>query len=336
MSEFLFYMHDGPGAFRFELSGNLAGEEVRKLDQAWRTASSTFGDKVLAVDITFLTTADEKGRDLLRRWLSAGAQLIANSQASRALAESITGLAYETLSNQAVGPTFNPRFTTSAFRSAVAALIFGTVLLFPATATAEEATAVLERYSAGLADRGLDTATVTLEVEASVPKLQKTARVEAIRRWTDGKREYQFVAIEGDRVVRNEMIARYFAMDTDKAPLAAPITKSNYKFRFVRTDGAVSVFQITPRKKRKGMIAGEMWIDNDTGLVTHLSGRLVKNPSMMLRHVGISQEMEIRHGVTFARETHLLIDTRFTGSAELTIRERVQGAESEVATNVAP
>jgi hypothetical protein len=169
-----------------------------------------------------------------------------------------------------------------------------------------------------------------------VPKLQKSARVEAIRRWTDGKREYQFVAIEGDRVVRNEMIARYFAMDTDKAPLAAPITKSNYKFRFVRTDGAVSVFQITPRKKRKGMIAGEMWIDNDTGLVTHLSGRLVKNPSMMLRHVGISQEMEIRHGVTFARETHLLIDTRFTGSAELTIRERVQGAESEVATNVAP
>src|SRR5580700_6157535 len=83
MSELLFYMHDGPKTFRFELSGNLAGVEVGKLDQAWRTASSTFDDKVLAVDITFLTGVDEKGRDLLVRWSQAGAHLVANSDASR-------------------------------------------------------------------------------------------------------------------------------------------------------------------------------------------------------------------------------------------------------------
>lgn len=336
MSELLFYMHDGPRAFRFELAGNLEGEEVRKLDQAWRTASSTFDDKVLAVDITFLTAVDEKGRDLLKRWANAGAHLIANSDASRALAESITGRVYAESSNAAMGPTFNPRFTTSAFRTAVAALIFSAVLLFPATASAEEATAVLERYSAGLADRGLDTATVAFEIEASIPKLQKTAHVQAIRSWVDGKREYQFVTIEGDRLVRNEMIARYFTIDTEKAPLAAPITKSNYRFKLLTNNGTVSVFQITPRKKHKGMIAGEMWIDNETGLVTRLAGSLVKSPSVMLRHVGISQEMKISHGVTYARETHLDIDTRFTGRAELTIRERARAAESEVSTNVAP
>jgi hypothetical protein len=169
-----------------------------------------------------------------------------------------------------------------------------------------------------------------------VPRFQKQARVEAIRSWTDGKREYQFVAIEGDGLVRKEMIARYFAMDNEKAPLAAPITKSNYKFRFVGTRDSASVFQITPRKKRKGMIAGEMWIDNETGLVTHLAGRLVKSPSVMLRNIRISQEMEIRHGATFARETHLNIDTRFTGRAELTIRERTRVAETEVSEYVAP
>ena len=169
-----------------------------------------------------------------------------------------------------------------------------------------------------------------------MPKLQKQARIEAIRRWTDGKREYQFVTIEGDRLVRNEMIARYFAIDTERAPLAAPITKSNYKFRFVANKGTVSVFQITPRKKRKGMIAGEMWIDNETGLVTHLAGRMVKSPSVMLRSIGISQEMEIRHGATFARETHLNIDVRLTGPAELTIRERTRIPETEVTDYVAP
>jgi hypothetical protein len=346
MSGLLFYMHDGPKAFRFELAGNLSGVEVGKLDQAWRTASSTFGGKALAVDITFLIDADEHGRDLLRRWSNAGARLVANSKASRDLAESIMGHPY-TSSDQAVEPTFEPRFTTSVFRTAVAALIFTAALLFPATASAErfvdksgekseEASAVLERYSAALSDRGLDTATVNFEIEASLPGLQKRARIEAIRRWTGGKREYQFVAIEGDRLVRNEMIARYFAIDTETAPLAAPITKSNYRFRFVTNKGTVSVFQITPRRKRKGMIAGELWIDNETGLVTHLTGRLVKNPSVMLRHVDISQEMEIRRGATFARETHLQIDTRFTGRAELTIRERARGAEAEVVKNVAP
>jgi hypothetical protein len=126
------------------------------------------------------------------------------------------------------------------------------------------------------------------------------------------------------------MIARYFTIDTERAPLAAPITKANYRFRFVGSKGTVSVFQITPRRKRKGMIAGELWIDNETGLVTHLAGRLVKNPSILLRKVEISQEMELRAGSTFARETHLLIDTRFAGPGELTIRETTRAAEVEV------
>ncbi|HTB12937.1 MAG TPA: hypothetical protein VK752_15250 [Bryobacteraceae bacterium] len=339
MSEFLFYMHDGPRTFRFELSGTLAGAEVGKLDQAWRTASSTFDGKALAVDLTFLTSVDEKGRDLLLRWWRAGAHLVANTENSRGLAESVTGRPYEA-ADAVVGPTFDPHFNTSAFRAVAGTLIVAVTLLFPPTASADgasEAGAILERYSASLADGGLDKSTVTLEVQASMPKFRKQARVEAIRRWTDGKREYQFVAIEGDRLVRKEMIARYFSIDSQQSPLAAPITQSNYKFKFVTVNnGAVSVFQITPRKKRKGMIAGELWIDNETGLVTHLSGRLVKSPSRMLRGIQITQEMEIRHGVTFARDTHLDIETRFTGRAELTIHERTRPGETEVAENVAP
>jgi len=337
MSAFLFYMHDGPKTFRFELSGDLSGVEVGKLDQAWRTAASTFDGKVLAVDITFLSGADQKGCDLLRRWSNAGAHLIANSETSRTLVESITGQAYAS-SDPAVGPTFEPRFSSSAFRTAVAALIFTTALLSPATASAEklyDAGAVLERYSVALTDKGLDTATVDVEIEATVPRFQKTARVAAIRSWADGKRDYQFVAIEGDRLVRNEMIARYFAIDSEKAPLAAPITKSNYKFRFVSNKGTTTVFQITPRRKRKGMISGEMWIDNESGLVTHLAGRMVKNPSVMVRRVGISQEMEVRNGATVARETHLDLDTRFTGRAELTIREHARAVETEFTEYVA-
>jgi hypothetical protein len=83
------------------------------------------------------------------------------------------------------------------------------------------------------------------------------------------------------------------------------------------------VFRISPRRKRPGTITGELWIDVESGLATHLEGRLLKTPSVLLRRVDISQEAEIRDGETYSRETRLQIDTRFTGRAELTIRERL-------------
>jgi len=86
-----YYMHDGPSAFRFELAGDLNNEAARDLDQAWRTASSMVGDRALVVDMTFVTGAEKDGRSLLARWYAEGAQLIARSKVSRALAEAIVG-----------------------------------------------------------------------------------------------------------------------------------------------------------------------------------------------------------------------------------------------------
>ena len=86
-----YYMHDGPTAFRFELAGDLNNEAARDLDQAWRTASSMIGDRALVVDMTFVTGAETEGRVLLARWYAEGAQLIAGSKVSRALAEAIIG-----------------------------------------------------------------------------------------------------------------------------------------------------------------------------------------------------------------------------------------------------
>jgi hypothetical protein len=86
-----YYMHDGSSAFRFELAGDLTSEGARRLERDWHTASSVIGHRVLIVDMTFLTGADEEGRALLARWHANGARLIAKSKSSRALAEAIVG-----------------------------------------------------------------------------------------------------------------------------------------------------------------------------------------------------------------------------------------------------
>ena len=86
-----YYMHDGPTAFRFELAGNLNDDGALRLDRDWRTVSSEIGGRRLIVDITFVTSAGERGRALINRWHREGARFVAGSKASRALAESILG-----------------------------------------------------------------------------------------------------------------------------------------------------------------------------------------------------------------------------------------------------
>lgn len=113
-----YYMHDGPTAFRFELSGHLNREGARRLDQDWRTATSVIGDRRLIVDITFVISSDDQGRALLAHWYREGAALIANSKASRALAESIIGGPLPEASASARVAGFSDRTWLPFFRAA--------------------------------------------------------------------------------------------------------------------------------------------------------------------------------------------------------------------------
>jgi hypothetical protein len=56
--DFSYYLHDRSQAFRFQLLGRLSLETVRDLEQAWRTASSTIGERQVVFDISDLTTIE--------------------------------------------------------------------------------------------------------------------------------------------------------------------------------------------------------------------------------------------------------------------------------------
>lgn len=86
-----YYLHDEAGAIRFELAGSLSGGGAQSVYQAWQTALSIIGDRMLIIDITFVTEADERGSRLLRLWHQSGARIIAASRESRALAQPFLG-----------------------------------------------------------------------------------------------------------------------------------------------------------------------------------------------------------------------------------------------------
>jgi hypothetical protein len=168
-----------------------------------------------------------------------------------------------------------------------------------------------------------------IEIDASLPKMKTHGRLRAIRRLLLGKSEYQVLEIEGDKTVRQQVILRYLSAQIQAEAIPAPsvaVTPANYSFSYkgpVEMAGALAYsFTIKPRKKREGLIKGELWLDGETGAVVRQSGYLVKNPSIFVKRVNVTRETDMHGGFAEEKITHLSVDTRLIGRAELTIHER--------------
>jgi hypothetical protein len=131
-------------------------------------------------------------------------------------------------------------------------------------------------------------------------------------------------------MVKQEVIARYLSAQAqaEARPLSSSlITPANYKFHYagsIETLGTLLyVFQISPRKKRAGLIKGQLWIDPVTGVPVHQAGHFVKKPSVLVRRIDITRDTSLRDGFPYIRSTHAVVHMRLPiGRAELTITER--------------
>ena len=184
----------------------------------------------------------------------------------------------------------------------------------------------------------------TVDIEASIPKMQKRGHLRAIRRLLPfGRPEFQTLETEGDRTVRQQVIARYLSAEVEAAglpPESVAISGANYKFRHMGSisdgENLVYIFELTPRKKRAGLIRGQIWIDSATAFAKRQTGYLVKSPSIFIRKLAITRDTAIRAGLAVERVTRLDIDTRLVGRAELTITEHPYSAEAaDAAVNLA-
>ena len=199
------------------------------------------------------------------------------------------------------------------------------------------------KYLASLQERDpfTESGPVGLEIKASLPGLAKEGRMQAVRQTGASERsEYGAIRFDGDSTVKRQVIARYLAAQEQAEALpysTVAVTPANYKFRYagsVQDNGTVvCVFQIAPKKKRAGLIRGEIWIDSATGIAVRQAGRFVKRPSVFIRTIEVRRDTNLRDGLPYTRVTHVAIETRVVGIAELTITERpLQAAEQQLIT----
>jgi hypothetical protein len=186
---------------------------------------------------------------------------------------------------------------------------------------------------------------VAVDIAGSLPRLGKRACRSAIR-WTGAseRSEYQVLHIEGDPMVKLEVIARYLSVQAQAEALplsSALISPANYKFHYfgsTRTMGTFLYgFQIRPRKKRVGLIEGLLWIDAATGIAVHQAGHFAKMPSVLIRRIDITRDTSLHDGFSYIRITHAVVYTRLpVGRAELTIVEGpLTASKGEVTSQLA-
>jgi len=196
--------------------------------------------------------------------------------------------------------------------------------------TTDESTA-FARYIAWLhaPDPFTESGPVALAITASLPGLNKQGSLLAIREVGESERsEYGILGLEGDAIVLKRVIAPYLVAErhAEDLPLSSVlITPRNYRFRYVGVadtgDSAAYIFRITPKKRRVGLIRGQLWIDSVTGAPVLVTGQLLKTATDSTSGINVVREITFVDGRPFVRTTHVSIETRPVGRADLTIIE---------------
>ncbi|HKE27625.1 MAG TPA: hypothetical protein VKB88_34960 [Bryobacteraceae bacterium] len=199
---------------------------------------------------------------------------------------------------------------------------------------AAAAAAVLQRFIVSQGEAG-SWPVETIDIEASLPKLKKAGSLRAIRRLPPlGEPDYKVLEIGGDPTVDRQVITRYISADVRAAEFpvsSVAVVPANYKIRYIGSvllgNRVAYAFRMVPRRKSEGLINGVLWLDSETAIVVRETGYLAKSPSVFVKRINVTRENDLDNGKVAARITHVGVEMRLLGRAQLVILERPSSDE---------
>jgi hypothetical protein len=114
------------------------------------------------------------------------------------------------------------------------------------------------------------------------------------------------------------------------------ISRSNYDFVFLREQnlGAVPeyVLHIIPKRKEKGLLLGDIWVDAKTYHIRQIVGVPIKSPSFWIKDLNITVQFAAVNGMWIHVSVDAIATVRFLGIYTLTGRDLA----TPIATSSAP
>ena len=180
-------------------------------------------------------------------------------------------------------------------------------------------------------------ASMEVDIDASVPRLQEHGRLRALRIISKvGRTSYRVLGFQGSNTVKSQVISRYLqAEQQGQGDAKMAITPTNYHFKMkgVRNLGGnkdVYVFALSPRTRGMGLFKGEMWLDAQTCLPVYERGRLVKNPSIFFKKVDFERAFSLQNGAAIPAHMNSIISTRLVGKVELDVNYSHYGEDANL------
>jgi hypothetical protein len=149
----------------------------------------------------------------------------------------------------------------------------------------------------------------------------------------DYRIEKQTGSSRGEQVVRRILDHEVEESAQPPQDRASAITSKNYEFAYeaeTLLDGrACYVLQLTPKRKDKNLVAGQVWIDKGSFLVRRVEGDMVKTPSWWLKSVHLKVTFDSVQGTWLQTNMEAVADARMVGPQILKART-VQLRSSDV------
>jgi hypothetical protein len=115
------------------------------------------------------------------------------------------------------------------------------------------------------------------------------------------------------------------------------ISRSNYDFVFLREQnlGAVPeyVLHIIPKRKEKGLLLGDIWVDAKTYRIRQIVGVPLKSPSFWIKDLNITVQFAAVNGMWMHVSVDAIATVRFLGIYTLTGRDLALPVAASSATS---
>lgn len=114
------------------------------------------------------------------------------------------------------------------------------------------------------------------------------------------------------------------ASDESKQSSSA-ISRDNYDFQLVGqqtlNNRPMYVLDITPKKKDKDKVKGQVWVDSTTYLIQRIEGDLVKSPSWWIKDIHLVINYGQMAGLWLQMMSYSVADVRFFGQHSMLIQD---------------
>jgi hypothetical protein len=107
------------------------------------------------------------------------------------------------------------------------------------------------------------------------------------------------------------------------SPENSRITPENYSFAMLRVDQVdgrkAYVVEVTPKKQKKYLMRGTIWVDAEDFAIVRMDGEPAKNPSFWLKSVHFGHKYQKHGPFWLAASDNSVTDVRIFGPTELRI-----------------